>query len=130
MHCRPNFRVSSADRLLLHCRLCSLRLEAGLCLYGNDIENHITPVEAGLTWTIGKARRETMSMLGGEVLRKQIAEGVDIRRVGFVTTGAPSRQHCKITTLEGEEVRKISSLKIKYNIDNQHVRALTGQTNL
>jgi len=96
-------------------RLCglgprdSLRLEAGLCLYGNDIENHITPVEAGLTWTIGKARRETMSMLGGDVLKKQIAEGVGIRRVGFITTGAPSRQHCKITSLEGEEIGEITS---------------------
>lgn len=45
----------------------SLRLEAGLCLYGNDLEQHITPVEAGLAWTVGKRRREKFDFLGGEV---------------------------------------------------------------
>lgn len=96
-------------------RLCglgardSLRLEAGLCLYGNDLEQHISPIEAGLTWTIGKARRETMTMLGGDVLKKQIAEGVKRVRRGFITTGAPARQGCDITTLDGEKVGEISS---------------------
>ena len=56
----------------------------------------------------GKARRDTWSMLGGEVLKKQVEEGVSIRRVGFVTTGAPSRQHCKLTTLDGKEVTNLS----------------------
>lgn len=45
----------------------SLRLEAGLCLYGNDLEQHITPIEAGLAWTVGKRRREKFDFLGGEV---------------------------------------------------------------
>lgn len=91
-------------------RLCglgprdSLRLEAGLCLYGNDLEQHLTPVEAGLTWTIGKKRREDWSMLGGSVLKQQVADGVTHRRVGFVTTGAPSRQGCEITDLDGNRV--------------------------
>jgi aminomethyltransferase len=47
----------------------SLRLEAGLCLYGNDLEQHITPIEAGLAWTVGKRRREKFDFLGGEVGR-------------------------------------------------------------
>ena len=46
----------------------SLRLEAGLCLYGNDMEQHVTPVEAGLTWAIGKRRRAEGGFLGAEVI--------------------------------------------------------------
>lgn len=47
----------------------SLRLEAGLCLYGNDIDDSTTPVEAGLAWTIGKRRRQTADFLGAKVIR-------------------------------------------------------------
>ena len=46
----------------------SLRLEAGLCLYGNDIDDSTTPIEAGLAWTIGKRRRQTADFPGAEVL--------------------------------------------------------------
>ena len=45
----------------------SLRLEAGLCLYGNDIDDTTTPIEAGLTWTIGKRRRQTADFTGADV---------------------------------------------------------------
>lgn len=47
----------------------SLRLEAGLCLYGHDLEQDISPIEAGLAWTVGKRRREKFDFLGGEVSR-------------------------------------------------------------
>ncbi|KAL4425386.1 hypothetical protein ABPG75_009402 [Micractinium tetrahymenae] len=88
-------------------RLCglgprdSLRLEAGLCLYGNDLNEDITPIEAGLTWTVGKRRREAFDFLGGQVIKQQLADGVSIRRVGFVSTGAPARKDVEIFTADG-----------------------------
>ncbi|PSC76849.1 glycine cleavage T [Micractinium conductrix] len=90
-------------------RLCglgprdSLRLEAGLCLYGNDLNEDITPIEAGLTWTIGKRRREACDFLGGQTIKQQLADGVSIRRVGFITTGAPARQGVEILSADGEK---------------------------
>ena len=53
----------------------SLRLEAGLCLYGNDLDESLTPVEAGLAWTIGKRRREAFDFLGGTSSRSSWRRG-------------------------------------------------------
>ncbi|TFK73784.1 glycine cleavage system T protein [Pluteus cervinus] len=74
----------------------SLRLEAGMCLYGNDLDETTTPVEAGLTWVIGKERRETGDFIGADFVRKHLADGPPRRRVGFVVEGAPARQGAKI----------------------------------
>ncbi|GJQ12753.1 hypothetical protein GpartN1_g4544.t1 [Galdieria partita] len=71
----------------------SLRLEAGLCLYGQDIDDRTTPVEASLSWTIAKSRRESGGFLGDKVILKQLKEGVERRRVGFILQGAPARGH-------------------------------------
>ena len=96
-------------------RLCglgardSLRLEAGLCLYGNDLNETITPVEAGLSWTIGKARREACDFLGGATISKQLADGVGVRRVGLLSRGAPPRQHADILDADGTRVGEVSS---------------------
>eukprot|EP00877_Chromochloris_zofingiensis_P001110 jgi/Chrzof1/109/Cz01g03240.t1 len=87
----------------------SLRLEAGLCLYGNDLTEEITPVEAGLAWTVGKRRREKFDFLGGEVIKQQLADGVSKRRVGFISSGAPARQHSEVVTADGQVVGEISS---------------------
>jgi glycine cleavage system T protein (aminomethyltransferase) len=74
----------------------SLRLEAGLCLYGADLDETTTPVEAALDWTIGKARRPGGERAGGfpgaEVILGQLAGGVTRRRVGLRPEGrAPVR---------------------------------------
>eukprot|EP01026_Neomeris_dumetosa_P039151 TRINITY_DN3206_c1_g1_i1.p1 TRINITY_DN3206_c1_g1~~TRINITY_DN3206_c1_g1_i1.p1 ORF type:complete len:403 (-),score=44.79 TRINITY_DN3206_c1_g1_i1:156-1364(-) len=87
----------------------ALRLEAGLCLYGNDMDENITPIEAGLTWTIAKSRREKCDFVGGEVIKKQLNDGVDKRRVGFISTGAPARSHSDVLTADGTKIGEITS---------------------
>lgn len=74
----------------------SLRLEAGLCLYGNDIDTTTTPVEAALEWAIQKARRSGGDRAGGfpgaDVILPQLENGAPRRRVGFLPDGrAPMR---------------------------------------
>ncbi|KAL9320824.1 hypothetical protein ACSQ67_012663 [Phaseolus vulgaris] len=87
----------------------SLRLEAGLCLYGNDLEQHITPIEAGLTWAIGKRRRAEGGFLGADVILKQLEEGPKIRRAGFFSSGPPPRSHSEIQDEGGNTIGEITS---------------------
>ena len=88
----------------------SLRLEAGLCLYGHDIDETTTPVEAGLLWSVGKRRRETGGFPGAEVVQGQIADGPTRRRVGVQPEGrAPAREHTEITDQAGNKVGEITS---------------------
>ena len=88
----------------------SLRLEAGLCLYGNDLDDSISPIEAGLTWCISKSRREACDFVGGDVIKKQLADGVSRKRVGLlVGKGAPARQHADIVTADGAKVGEVTS---------------------
>ncbi len=76
----------------------SLRLEAGLCLYGHDIDETTTPIEAGLTWTIGKRRRATGGFPGADIILRQMAEGPLRRRVGIRLEGkVPARAGAEIT---------------------------------
>jgi len=75
----------------------SLRLEAGLCLYGHDIDGGTTPVEAGLTWAIQKARRTGGARAGGfpgaGIILDQISDGAPRKRVGLRPDGrAPMRE--------------------------------------
>jgi len=65
----------------------SLRLEAGFCLYGNDIDELTTPVEAGLLWVIGKRRRAAWDFPGAEVVRDQLQTGTPRLRVGIRPEG-------------------------------------------
>jgi len=79
----------------------SLRLEAGLCLYGNDLDTTTTPIEASLGWAIQKARREGGSRAGGypgaDIVLEQARTGTTRQRVGLSPTGrAPIRQGAKL----------------------------------
>ncbi|GAU98299.1 hypothetical protein RvY_09463 [Ramazzottius varieornatus] len=87
----------------------SLRLEAGLCLYGNDIDEDVSPVEAALSWTIGKRRRNEGGFPGSEVILGQLKNGVSMKRVGIVSSGAPARQGYPVTDQEGKPIGKITS---------------------
>lgn len=88
----------------------SLRLEAGLCLYGNDIDNETSPIEASLLWAIQKRRREEGGFPGAERILTEIAEGAPRKLVGIRPEGrAPARQHVEIQNLDGETIGEITS---------------------
>ncbi len=88
----------------------SLRLEAGLCLYGHDIDETTTPIEAALTWSVGKRRREEGGFPGADVVQRQLAEGVTRRRVGLLPEGrAPAREGTIITDTAGNEIGRVTS---------------------
>lgn len=94
----------------------SLRLEAGLCLYGNDIDTTTSPVEAGLEWAIQKVRRNGGARAGGfpgaERILAELDNGASRRRVGLKPEGkAPVRGHAKLySDAEGStEIGEVTS---------------------
>ena len=92
----------------------SLRLEAGLCLCGHDIDETTTPVEGSLTWALSKVRRKGGEREGGypgaETILRQLEEGPPRRRVGIRPEGrAPVREGCELTDMDGRVVGKVTS---------------------
>ncbi|TKA28693.1 hypothetical protein B0A50_03020 [Salinomyces thailandicus] len=95
----------------------SLRLEAGMCLYGHDLDDTTTPVEAGLGWIIPKHRRtkEGSGFNGAETVIPQLTPtskggaGVQRRRVGLTVEGAPAREGVQVVDEQGEEVGRVTS---------------------
>jgi aminomethyltransferase len=88
----------------------SLRLEAGLCLYGNDIDETTSPVEAALTWTIGKRRRTEWNFPGAERVREELANGTRRLRVGIRPEGRqPARGHTPVHAPGGAAIGEITS---------------------
>jgi aminomethyltransferase len=69
----------------------SLRPEAGMCPCGQDLDEDTSPVEAGLSWAIGKERRESGGFIGADLVLKHLNDGPP-RRVGFIVEGAPARR--------------------------------------
>jgi aminomethyltransferase len=88
----------------------TLRLEAGLCLYGQDLTESITPLEAGLIWAIPKSIRQAGSFVGAEALKKQLITGAKQSRVGIIAQSRqPVRNGALITNEAGESVGTITS---------------------
>jgi aminomethyltransferase len=88
----------------------SLRLEAGLCLYGHDIDESTTPAEAALGWSIPKRRREQGGFPGDAVIRRQLAQGTARRRIGLKAEGrAPAREGAEIVDADGAVVGRVTS---------------------
>ncbi len=88
----------------------SLRLEAGLCLHGNDIDAGTTPVEAALTWAIPKSRRASGGFPGDAVILRQLADGPPRRRVGLAPEGrAPMRAGVALFDDAGTQVGHVTS---------------------
>ena len=88
----------------------SLRLEAGLCLYGHDIDETTTPVEADLLWSMSKRRRAEGGFPGAAIVQEQIASGARRRRVGLALEGkAPAREGADIVDMHGAPVGRVTS---------------------
>ena len=80
----------------------SLRLEAGLCLYGHDIDETTSPVEADLVWSMGKRRREEGGFPGADRIQKELRDGPERLRVGIKPDGkAPAREGTEIVDGDG-----------------------------
>lgn len=87
----------------------SLRLEAGLCLYGHDIDQTTSPIEAGLAWSIQKRRREEGGFPGAARIQRELREGPARRRVGIRPDGRqPAREGCEIL-VEGRPIGVVTS---------------------
>ncbi len=88
----------------------SLRLEAGLCLYGNDIDTTTNPVEAALTWTISKRRKMEWNFVGAGPIRQALHDGPERLRVGILPDGrAPARAGTEIVDAGGAVVGHVTS---------------------
>ena len=102
----------------------SLRLEAGLCLYGNDIDTGTTPIEAGLNWAIQKVRRTGGDRAGGFPGAAQVLAQLDNpanlarKRVGLVgLERVPVREHVELQDASGRRVGEVCSGLLSPTLD-------------
>jgi len=88
----------------------SLRLEAGLCLYGHDLDEETTPVEGNINFAIGKRRRAEGGFAGAEHILRQLKDGPSRLRVGVKSAGrAPAREGAEIQNTDGETIGIVTS---------------------
>ena len=88
----------------------SLRLEAGLCLYGHDIDETTSPVEANLVWSMQKRRRSAGGFPGAKRIQDELANGPKRRRVGIKPDGrAPAREGTEVLALLGDRLGVVTS---------------------
>jgi len=101
----------------------TLRLEAGLCLYGHDIDSGTTPVEGGITWAIQKVRRAGGARAGGypgaSVIDAQLAQGPAVKRVGLSSTErVPVREGAKVVDQAGTDIGVVTSGSIGPSVNH------------
>lgn len=88
----------------------SLRLEAGLCLYGHDIDETTSPVEANLQWSIQKRRRTDGGFPGASRIQSELLQGAERKRVGIKPEGrAPAREGTEIVSSTGDRIGIVTS---------------------
>ena len=111
----------------------SLRLEAGLCLYGNDIDTTTTPVEAGLNWAMQKVRRTGGERAGGfpgaDKVLAQLdgAEALTRKRVGLVALErVPVREHTELQNTDGATIGEVTSGLLGPSVDKPVAMGYVG----
>lgn len=109
----------------------SLRLEAGLCLYGQDIDTDISPIEAGLGWAISRKRRTGGERAGGfpgaERILNEISNGSERRRVGIKPDGpAPLRTDTVLVDQDNNEIGRVTSGSFGASFDGPVSMALVA----
>jgi aminomethyltransferase len=88
----------------------TLRLEAGLCLYGQDIDESTSPIEAGLSWSIPARRRQALDFIGATRIAQELETGAARRRVGLAPQGRmPVRHGSEIRDAEGQAIGAVTS---------------------
>jgi aminomethyltransferase len=88
----------------------SLRLEAGLCLYGHDLDERTTPIEASLAWAVAKRRRAEGGFPGAGTILRQLREGAPRRRAGLRPEGRqPAREGAAVQEAGGAEIGVVTS---------------------
>ncbi|XP_031632752.1 aminomethyltransferase, mitochondrial [Contarinia nasturtii] len=87
----------------------SLRLEAGLCLYGNDIDQQTTPIEAGLAWLVAKRRRSEANFPGADIILSHLKNGCERRRVGIRLERGPAARHGVQILDNGKQIGVVTS---------------------
>ena len=106
--CKTLVETTDASMIGLGAR-DSLRLEAGLCLYGHDLDTTTSPIEADLLFGIAKSRREQFNFIGGDVVKQHLEQGISRKRVGIQLEGKIiARENAKIFK-EDKEVGIVTS---------------------
>ena len=109
----------------------TLRLEAGLCLYGHDIDTTTTPVEGALTWAIQKVRRAGGARAGGypgaSVIDTQLAQGVSRKRVGLIgSERVPVREGAQLVDASGAVIGQVTSGSLGPSVNQPVALAYVG----
>ena len=102
-----------------------------MCLYGQDLDEATSPVEAGLSWVIGKERRETGGFIGADLVLEHLKDGPPRRRVGFVVEGAPARRKSTFISFFAlhvvSDIRRFQRVPISSNL---HLATSSGPSHL